>query len=104
MGPNCLGVLNTHHHMNATFAPALPPPGGISLISQSGALCVAILDWASKQKLGMSKDDLEFFTVHIENDTAHEGDGLEITSRYAITPALQRKAIAAVASTLSSTL
>ncbi|MCX6866839.1 MAG: CoA-binding protein, partial [Verrucomicrobia bacterium] len=55
MGPNCLGVLNTHHQMNATFAPALPPPGGISLISQSGALCVAILDWASKQKLGMSK-------------------------------------------------
>jgi len=55
MGPNCLGVLNTHHKMNATFAPALPPPGGISLISQSGALCVAILDWASAQKLGMSK-------------------------------------------------
>jgi acetyltransferase len=55
MGPNCLGVLNTHHHMNATFAPALPPCGGISLISQSGALCVAILDWASKQKLGMGK-------------------------------------------------
>jgi len=55
MGPNCLGVLNTHHHMNATFAPALPPTGGISLISQSGALCVAILDWASKQQLGMSK-------------------------------------------------
>ena len=55
MGPNCLGVLNTHHKMNATFAPALPPPGGISLISQSGALCVAILDWAQKQKLGMAK-------------------------------------------------
>ena len=53
MGPNCLGVLNTHHKMNATFAPALPPPGRISLISQSGALCVAILDWAAKQKLGM---------------------------------------------------
>jgi len=55
MGPNCLGVLNTHHKMNATFAPALPPPGRISLISQSGALCVAILDWASRQKLGMAK-------------------------------------------------
>ncbi len=55
MGPNCLGVLNTHHKMNATFAPALPPAGKISLISQSGALCVAILDWASKQKLGMAK-------------------------------------------------
>ncbi len=55
MGPNCLGVLNTHHKMNATFAPALPPTGKISLISQSGALCVAILDWAAKQKLGMAK-------------------------------------------------
>jgi pyrroloquinoline-quinone synthase len=56
------------------------------------------------QKLGMSQDDLEFFTVHIENDTAHEGDGLEITSRYAITPALQRKAIAAVAASASMRL
>ena len=55
MGPNCLGVLNTHHKMNATFAPALPPMGKISLISQSGALCVAILDWAAKQQLGMAK-------------------------------------------------
>lgn len=55
MGPNCLGVLNTHHRMNATFAPALPPTGRISLISQSGALCVAILDWAAQQRLGMAK-------------------------------------------------
>lgn len=55
MGPNCLGVLNTHHHMNATFAPTLPPPGHISVISQSGALCVAILDWAASQKLGLGK-------------------------------------------------
>ncbi len=55
MGPNCLGVLNTHHKMNATFAPSLPPPGQISVISQSGALCVAILDWAASQKLGLGK-------------------------------------------------
>jgi len=55
MGPNCLGVLNTHHHMNATFAPTVPPPGHISVISQSGALCVAILDWAASQKLGLGK-------------------------------------------------
>jgi len=55
MGPNCLGVLNTHHKMNATFAPSLPPPGHISVISQSGALCVAILDWAASQKLGLGK-------------------------------------------------
>jgi acetyltransferase len=55
VGPNCLGVLNTDHHMNATFAPSVPPPGKISVISQSGALCVAILDWAAEQKLGLGK-------------------------------------------------
>jgi acetyltransferase len=55
MGPNCLGVLNTHHAMNATFARSMPPAGGISVISQSGALCVAILDWAVSQKLGLGK-------------------------------------------------
>lgn len=55
MGPNCLGVLNTQHAMNATFAPTVPPPGHISVISQSGALCVAILDWAASQKLGLAK-------------------------------------------------
>ena len=54
-GPNCLGVLNTDHQMNATFAPSVPPPGKISVISQSGALCVAILDWAAEQKLGLGK-------------------------------------------------
>ncbi len=55
VGPNCLGLLNTDHHMNATFAPSVPPPGKISVISQSGALCVAILDWAAHQKLGLGK-------------------------------------------------
>ncbi|MCX8091748.1 MAG: acetate--CoA ligase family protein [Verrucomicrobiae bacterium] len=55
MGPNCLGILNTHHRMNATFAPMVPPPGNISVISQSGALCVGILDWAAQQRLGMAK-------------------------------------------------
>ena len=55
LGPNCIGVLNTHHQMNATFAPAMPPPGRISVISQSGALCVAILDWAATEKSGMGK-------------------------------------------------
>jgi len=54
-GPNCLGILNAHHKLNASFAPSVPPPGRISVISQSGALCVAILDWAAQQKLGMGK-------------------------------------------------
>ena len=47
--------------------------------------------------MGMNDDDLEFFHVHIENDTHHEGEGLQITYRYAHTPALQLKAVAAVA-------
>jgi acetyltransferase len=55
MGPNCLGVLNTHHHMNATFAPSVPPSGRISVLSQSGALCVAILDWAAAEGIGLGK-------------------------------------------------
>jgi acetyltransferase len=55
LGPNCLGVVNLHRNMNASFAPAWPPPGKISVISQSGALCVAILDWAASMQLGLSK-------------------------------------------------
>ena len=55
MGPNCVGLLNTDHHMNATFAPSMPPPGRISVISQSGALCVAILDWCKARNMGLGK-------------------------------------------------
>jgi acetyl coenzyme A synthetase (ADP forming)-like protein len=55
LGPNVLGVMNTHHKMNATFAHNMPEKGGISIISQSGAVCAAILDWAVSQKLGLSK-------------------------------------------------
>jgi len=54
MGPNCLGLINAHHRMNASFATKMPPPGGISVLSQSGALCTAILDWASTRKLGLA--------------------------------------------------
>ena len=54
MGPNCLGLINAHHNLNATFAPVMPPPGGISVISQSGALCVAILDSAASEGLGLA--------------------------------------------------
>ena len=37
MGPNCLGLINTHHKMNASFANYMPEQGGISVLSQSGA-------------------------------------------------------------------
>ncbi len=55
IGPNCLGVVNVHARLNATFSPSVPVEGKISVISQSGALCVAILDWAASVGLGLSK-------------------------------------------------
>ncbi|NQU39496.1 MAG: acetate--CoA ligase family protein [Lentisphaerae bacterium] len=55
LGPNCLGHINAHHNMNASFAKHMPEPGGITVISQSGALCTAILDWASERRLGLAK-------------------------------------------------
>jgi acetyltransferase len=44
MGPNCLGLLNTQARLNASFAKQTPSEGSISVLSQSGALCTAILD------------------------------------------------------------
>ena len=55
LGPNCLGLINSHHKMNASFAKHMPRPGCISVISQSGALCTAILDWAASRHLGLAK-------------------------------------------------
>lgn len=55
LGPNCLGLINSHHKMNATFGSHMPQEGGISVISQSGALCTAILDWAAGRHMGLAK-------------------------------------------------
>jgi acetate---CoA ligase (ADP-forming) len=55
LGPNCLGLINTDHAMNASFAKHTPLAGGISVISQSGALCTAILDWAAARHMGLAK-------------------------------------------------
>jgi acetate---CoA ligase (ADP-forming) len=55
MGPNCLGLINSHHKMNASFASKMPKIGGISVLSQSGALATAILDWAAARHLGLAK-------------------------------------------------
>jgi acetyltransferase len=54
VGPNCLGVMNPHSGLNATFASAIAPSGNVGFISQSGALCTAILDWSFKENLGFS--------------------------------------------------
>ncbi len=55
LGPNCLGVLNPSINMNASFASVLPKKGNIAFISQSGALCTAILDYSTKINIGFSK-------------------------------------------------
>jgi acetyltransferase len=54
IGPNCVGVMLPHIGLNATFAKPLALPGNIGFISQSGALCAAILDWSRSIQLGFS--------------------------------------------------
>jgi acetyl coenzyme A synthetase (ADP forming)-like protein len=56
VGPNCMGVLNTDPDvsLDATFAPTFPPPGNVAMLSQSGALGLAILDYARELDIGLS--------------------------------------------------
>src|ERR1041384_6017222 len=54
IGPNCLGVMAPRAGLNATFANTMARPGHVGLISQSGALCTAILDWSLKELVGFS--------------------------------------------------
>jgi acetyltransferase len=54
IGPNCLGVMNPIVGLNATFASAMARPGNVGFISQSGALCSAILDWSFRENVGFS--------------------------------------------------
>lgn len=54
IGPNCLGVINPITGLNATWANATARPGNVAFLSQSGALCTAILDWAQKELVGFS--------------------------------------------------
>src|SRR5205814_6580047 len=55
-GPNCLGVLNADPavRMQGTFAAAAPPPGGLAVASQSGAVGITILDHATRTGTGLS--------------------------------------------------
>ena len=54
IGPNCLGVMMPHIGMNATFAQAIARPGNVAFLSQSGALCTAILGWSFVEQVGFS--------------------------------------------------
>ena len=55
LGPNCLGVVDTYHRLNATFAALKPRRGRIGFFSQSGALCLAVLEWARAEGVGLSR-------------------------------------------------
>lgn len=54
IGPNCLGVMSPLTGLNATFAGAMARPGNVAFISQSGALCTAVLDWSLSENVGFS--------------------------------------------------
>ena len=88
LGPNCLGHISTYTNLNASFADGYPTKGNVAFISQSGAYCCAMLDWAEKKNIGFShfisignktifgedkilsilKDDVntQFFTFYLE--------------------------------------
>ncbi len=83
VGPNCLGVINPvpSASLNASFSARMPAPGNISFISQSGALCTAVLDFAADRDIGFSKfisignkadvDELDLLQyLHEDMDTA----------------------------------
>ena len=54
IGPNCLGIIVPSLNLNASFATGMPKDGHIAFISQSGALCTSVLDWAMEEKIGFS--------------------------------------------------
>ena len=54
LGPNCLGITRPDIGLNATFARGHARPGSLGLISQSGAVCTAMLDWAAAHEVGFS--------------------------------------------------
>ncbi len=55
LGPNCLGLINPEIKMNASFAGIMPKEGSVAFVSQSGALCSSILDYAQELGIGFSK-------------------------------------------------
>ena len=54
IGPNCLGVMSPLNGLNATFARSMALQGNVGFISQSGALCTAVLDWSLREQVGFS--------------------------------------------------
>ena len=54
LGPNCLGAILPYSHLNASFSDGTPKKGHICFVSQSGAFCTAVLDWANAKDIGFS--------------------------------------------------
>jgi acetyltransferase len=54
IGPNCLGIIVPGLSLNASFAAGMPKPGRVAFVSQSGALCTSVLDWAQEENVGFS--------------------------------------------------
>ena len=79
LGPNVLGLINTENSMNASFASKMPEEGNISFMSQSGAFCTAILDYAKAEHIGFRHfvslgnksmlDEVDFLKKWREDDT-----------------------------------
>lgn len=55
LGPNCIGTIDTHTPLNTTFVTGSPVPGEIALLSQSGAVAAAVIDWARGAGVGLSR-------------------------------------------------
>jgi acetyltransferase len=55
IGPNCVGIMDSFQGLNASFAAGMPNKGHIGFFSQSGAMCLAILDWSLDNAIGFSK-------------------------------------------------
>ena len=54
LGPNCLGVMRPQHALNASVSPDMPRRGNVAFVSQSGAICTAMVDWSERRHLGLS--------------------------------------------------
>ncbi len=55
LGPNCIGTIDTHTPLNTTFVTGMPRQGEIALLSQSGAIAAAVIDWARGSGVGFSR-------------------------------------------------
>lgn len=77
LGPNCVGFMDTHVPINASFAAGFPLKGEIAFISQSGAIILSILDWSYKTGLGFSKfislgNKADLTETHFIEDAAND--------------------------------